>query len=313
VQGDARIARLLEGATCRGRVVTTKDWSFVSSRAYGENWFLVGEAVGFADPILSAGLTLTHTGARELAYTILALDRNEHEPTWLKQHFEIAQQRRVKQHIRFADFWYAANGQFTEIQDLCQQIARDAGMDMSPHAAWRWFAQGGFTNDVTGQTGCGGFDLGAVKQITQRLTRAPARWMLNEYNVFKLNLLGADESTIPTYENGKIRAVPCWTRGEKRLALTGMFATLVELLRRSSHMDVIYRSLESSIQNEFSLQHQRVAMQHCLQTLEVMAADGWVSVKYDKTRPRLALTTPEEGDFIHKNREDATTARRPRA
>jgi hypothetical protein len=50
-----------------------------------------------------------------------------------------------------------------------------------------------------------------------------------------------------------------------------------------------------------------------LQTLEVMAADGWVSVKYDKTRPRLALTTPEEGDFIHKNREDATTARRPRA
>ena len=45
----------------------------MADKTVGENWFLVGEAAGFADPILAAGMTLAHTGARELAYTILAL------------------------------------------------------------------------------------------------------------------------------------------------------------------------------------------------------------------------------------------------
>ena len=310
---DPRVSHLLEGGVCRGRVVTTKDWSFVSSRAYGENWFLVGEAVGFADPILSAGLTLTHTGARELAYTILALDARSHDRDWLLKHFEATQQRRVKQHIRFADFWYAANGQFTEIQDLCQRIAHDAGFEMTPHAAWRWFAQGGFTNDITGQTGCGGFDLSAVKQITQRLSRAPARWMLNEFNVFKLNLLGAVESTIPVYDQGQISAVESWTRGDKRLSNTGLFATMIEILRRTPHVDVIYRTLQSQIEAQFTPQHHEVAMQHCLQTLEVMANDRWVTTKLDEQKPKLTISTPHEGKFVHKNVETADTAQRPKA
>jgi flavin-dependent dehydrogenase len=44
----------------------------------------VGEAAGFADQILAAGMTLAHTGARELAYTILALEQQKHDCNWLK-------------------------------------------------------------------------------------------------------------------------------------------------------------------------------------------------------------------------------------
>ena len=59
------IAQLTDGAHRRGEVQATKDWSFVADRVIGENWFLVGEAAGFADPILAAGMTLTQTsGAR---------------------------------------------------------------------------------------------------------------------------------------------------------------------------------------------------------------------------------------------------------
>ena len=76
---EPRIGALIKNATCEGTLYTTKDWSFIAKRTYGENWFLVGESAGFADPILSAGLTLTHTGARELAYIILAIDRGEHD------------------------------------------------------------------------------------------------------------------------------------------------------------------------------------------------------------------------------------------
>lgn len=52
----------------------------------------------FADPILSAGLTLTHVGARELAYTILSLEREEFDPAWLKRHYNLNQRRRIHQH-----------------------------------------------------------------------------------------------------------------------------------------------------------------------------------------------------------------------
>src|SRR5262249_28260172 len=148
---EARIAALLKNATCEGKLFTTKDWSFIAQRTYGENWWLVGESAGFADPILSAGLSLTHTGARELAYIILVIDRGDHDPNWLKKHYAATQRARVGQHIRFADYWYAANGQFLDLRAHCQHIASDAGFQLSPESAWRWLAQGGFTHDLLDQ------------------------------------------------------------------------------------------------------------------------------------------------------------------
>ena len=98
----------------RGTIEATRDWSFVAARTAGENWLLVGEAAGFADPILSAGMTLTQVGGREAAYTLLSLLKNQHDPHWLKHHYDTNQRGRLRQHIRFATFWYAANGQFSE-------------------------------------------------------------------------------------------------------------------------------------------------------------------------------------------------------
>jgi hypothetical protein len=45
----------LSQVTEHQRPESTTDWSFLSSRAAGENWFLCGESLGFADPILAAG------------------------------------------------------------------------------------------------------------------------------------------------------------------------------------------------------------------------------------------------------------------
>jgi flavin-dependent dehydrogenase len=303
VHADARIAALLADATCRGRVVTTKDWSFVSSRAFGENWFLVGEAVGFADPILSAGLTLTHTGARELAYTIRALDRGEHDALWLKRHFEETQQKRVRQHIRFADFWYAANGQFVDLRENCQKIASEAGLNLSSNSAWRWLAQGGFTNDFVGQAGIGGFDLSTMKQVTQLFTTMPAKWALNDVNVLRLDLLGAKETTIPIYAKGKIEAVKCYVRGERRLALAGLFDTLVKLLRQPAEIATIHAALMKLFTEQLEPGHRKVALQHHMQTLEVMLNDGWVVGKFDPRKAKLSMTTPDEGVMIHKHQE----------
>lgn len=311
IKADPQISALVEDGTQRGMVETTKDWSFVSARAYGENWFLVGEALGFAGPILSAGLTLTHTGARELAYTILALERGEHHPHWLKRHFEETQQRRVRQHIRFADFWYAANGQFTDLQEHCKEIAKSSGLKLSSEEAWRWLAQGGFTNDNIGQAGLGGYDYGSMKQVTQIFTQNRAPWAINDVNVLWLALDGVEQSTTPIYANGRIEAKACYVKGEKRLVLTGCFEVLAQILARPVDIATVYRSLLEAFKAQLHPQHHNVAMRFHLQALDVMLEEGWVAGQLDPSLQRLSLETPNEGDFIHKHHDTLADAVHP--
>jgi len=305
-----RILKLTERGTAGGTIRTTKDWSFCSARTIGSNWFLVGEAAGFADPILSAGMTLTHTGARELAYTILELDRGEHDADWLKHHYDDNQRKRVYQHIRFADFWYASNGLLKDLQDNCREIARDAGLQLTPQSAWRWLAQGGFANDVLGQAGIGGYDLSAMKQLTHLFTQMSAEWKLNDINVLKLDLAHATIEEVPEYHEGRIGKVTSYLRGKHRLVLAGMYATLFDLLQSHSDIATIYEALNRGISARLPTGHVEVAVKHALNCLEVMVNEGWVTGKLNRKRPTLRLDSPMRGKFIHDNRDEQIMAER---
>ncbi len=136
INSDPLVLKLIGAGVPRGQIDSTTDWSYVAERAYGRNWFLCGESLGFADPILSAGLTLTHTCAQHLAYTILELDRREHPRAWLLEQFQDTQLKRVRQHIRFADYWYTGNGLFSAIQETCTKIAKESGLPLSPAGAY---------------------------------------------------------------------------------------------------------------------------------------------------------------------------------
>ncbi|MCA9310953.1 MAG: tryptophan 7-halogenase, partial [Phycisphaerales bacterium] len=70
-----QIKNLMEQATPKGPTQSCRDWSHLSERLVGDNWFLMGEAAGFADPILAAGMHLAHQSSRHVAYTILELER----------------------------------------------------------------------------------------------------------------------------------------------------------------------------------------------------------------------------------------------
>jgi flavin-dependent dehydrogenase len=306
---EHRVQKLIKNATPRGEVEATKDWSFTADRLVGENWFLTGECAGFADPILAAGMTLAHTGARELAYTINALKSGEHDPAWLKTHYEHNQLSRVRQHIRFADYWYASNGVFTDLKEHSAAIAKDAGLRMNPDAAFRWLAQGGFANDAIGQVGIGGLDVAGAKQITGMFSDRKVKWQVSEYNVFKLNLDGAERTTLPTFEDGRIKAIDCYVRGERKLPLTGTFGALVEILEQYSDASHILQALTASMSKQFADPgHARVAIHHSIQTLEVMLSDGWVFGQRVKGKARLNIETPETGTTIHPNEEAATAA-----
>lgn len=131
IREEPHIAALIANAQAENNVQTTKDWSFMADRHCGENWFLIGESAGFADPILAAGLTLAQMGAREAAYTILELDRGGYSPEWLREEYQMRQIRRISNHIRFADYWYTANAQFADLKEFTKQLAADNHLDLS--------------------------------------------------------------------------------------------------------------------------------------------------------------------------------------
>lgn len=301
---DPLISELTANATRKSEVHTTKDWSFLADRMIGENWFLAGESAGFADPILAAGMTLAHSSAREAAYIIPQLLIDKKKNSWLKEWYEDTQKKRIGQHIRFADFWYSANGQFTDLQAYTSKIAKDAGLTLSPQKAFQWLGTGGFVNDVQGQAGIGGLDLAGVKQITQLFSDGNIGWEINKYSRFKLNLKSTQKEMAPLFHDGKISLHKCYRRGNKALVLTGMYALLVEILKKHKTAQSIYQALLSYFKNKPDfIASPTIALHHAFQALEVLLLEGWVEGKLDPRTPRLTLTTPEEGEIIHKNRD----------
>jgi len=292
----------LVGATRTAGVEATTDWSFVVDRTYGENWFLVGECAGFADPILAAGLTLTQTGARELAYTILELERGDHDRSWLLERYDDLQRRRVRQHIRFAEYWYSSNGIFEDIRESCVEIARDAGLRLTPAQAFAWLSQGGLADDVPGQVGIGGLDVAGVKQVMQRFSGSSATWSIDGKNVFKLNLSGATQTSVGLLRNGRIQRAPCYERAGFRLPCVGVQGMLVDALKQSSDISAILESLRAQLALHLPPEHIQIGVNQAIQALEVLVNDYWVTASHKKGRAALNVGTPAEGSLIHSER-----------
>lgn len=290
IEDQPEIRKLVANATPENTTQSCKDWSQLSDRIVGENWFVVGEAAGFADPILAAGMSLAHTSARDAAYTILELDRGEHDAKWLKTRYNERNRANIQQHIRFGQYWYSANSCFTDLREHCQNIAKEAGLKLAPQQAWQWLSQGGFTTEDPTLAALGSFDIFSAKRILKQFDtegRSCAA-AADGANVFKLNLMNAKKIFIGRLQGGRIERVECYERVGKRLPMAGYYALLVELLKKTSDA----HTLVQEIQGRFMFaapEERQVGVQRCLQALDVMIQDGWVSKSVTKGRPTLRL------------------------
>lgn len=291
VSTQPRVKALTANAKRQGKLSTTNDWSFVADRIYGENWFVVGEAAGFADPILAGGMTLAHESARNCAYVILELARGRHDRDWMCEYYDTVNRRRIEQFIRFADYWYAANGQFTDLQDFTSKIAQDAGMQLSPRQAFRWISLGGFNLFDGSRPGVGGLDVGAIKEVTSIFTSSDKiTWEINRFNVFRLNLLDAEEVDVPLLHDGEIQKGRCYRRGEKLLPRSGVFKLVIDALEASSTGIEIGRMLEQQ-----AIASRAFSVHDALAVLETMLLDGWVEGKQSKKKPAFHFDPGADG------------------
>ncbi len=303
LKDEPLLRKLMANATPEGKFTTTNDWSYIADKLYGENWFLAGDSCGFADPILSAGLTLAMTGAKQVAYTLLAIYDEEHDEQWLKECYNETQRSRIRQHVRFADMWYGANGQFQDLREMTRELAANAGLTLDADDAFRWLATGGFAYDDPSSPILGGFALPAIKVLNQRLTHKQSTWQVSKYNKFKLDLEGATQDKMPVLFSGQVFPKPCYRRGNKLLPEFGFYAIAIGLLRKYEKVqDMIARLQTFFIENPIAASPE-VGIDLTMAALEAMLAEGWAVGEYDPAFELMDFSVPEESSVIHANRD----------
>jgi len=302
VEEEPFIRDLVANATRRGTVESTRDWSFLAERLYGDNWFLAGESAGFADPILAAGMTLAHAGARDAAYTILELQRAEHERDWLLERFDEKNRESIDHHIRFAIYWYSANGLQTDLQEYCREIAESAGLRLNAKDAFRWISQGAFTTELLGNPSIGFFDLTSIHDLANRFSekKKTHKWLIDGHSVFQLNIHNAEEGAVGDLKDGRIEKVPCLIKGSKKLPLYEFYGLVVDVLRQTSDAETMLSMARNSIDMLFPQEHRHFAMSRVMEVLESMALDGWVICRKDKKRPPIRMHAQAETIEVKK-------------
>ncbi len=303
VASSSRISGFLANATSEDLFSTTKDWSFVAERMHGPNWMLVGESAGFADPILAAGLTITHAGAREAAYTILEIERGA-KPDLLLRLYSERQAAVLKTHIRFADYWYSANAQFTDLQSHVSQIAHESGLDLSPERAWAWLAQGGFIDTEDGAS-LATFSPEAMIAVGQKLSDLPAGRAIESSNVFNLCLEGAISKFTSTYVQGRVLPLQVLEKSGKRWPMRYPFDAILQVLKEHSSLSEVLAGFRAVVA-KFPLEQRGLEGFRIMLSLETLVRDGWVKASYD---PNYGLMKPYQvNEMIHCHMEGALVA-----
>ena len=291
IRDDPRIAGLLENAQSEDKLQTTRDWSFLADKQAGPNWFLIGECAGFADPILSAGVTMAHIAARQAAYTILELERGKHNGQWLRDEFQRRQAQRIRTHIRFGDYWYTANEQFTDLKGFTQTLAEDCGLDLSPDKSWSWLAQGGFIDEDL-SVGVGGYSLSSIKAMSEMLGALDPNSPFANYNVFRLDLQGASWKDRASYVNGTIKKTPCYVRGDRVLPIEYHIEGVVNVLERYSDISDIVEGFRYALTALFNDPQKVDEFFYAgMAVVEAMVTDGWIKCSLNPDRPLWAPDT----------------------
>jgi flavin-dependent dehydrogenase len=299
---EPRVQRLLQNATPEEQFTTTKDWSFVAKRMAGPNWLLVGESAGFADPILSAGMTLAHAGAREAAFLIMEAERGGNVP-WMAESYERRNDRRIRQHIRFADYWYRANANFTDLKEYTSEIARDAGLELTGDQAFQWLGTGGFIEEDMEVAGLALIRLDQLHQIAGKLSETPATSSLDGFSTFTLRLVGAEQVKVARFENGGVTPYVALRRDGKVLPLYGLFGWMVTGLQFSPRLDVAIPYLAKKM-GEAGVVLDPMLHARLTECLDAMIRDGWVKPKRSLEIPAIRHEMPLETAAIHRHVPD---------
>jgi len=303
LKSDKIVSTLIRNAAAEDKVRTTKDWSYVADRLTGENWFLIGECAGFADPILSAGMSLAHAGAREVAYAILSLDRGEYEPEWLKEQYSRNHRGHIKQHIRFADYWYTTRGIFPDLREHAKTIASDAGLEMTAEESWQWLGQGGFI-DSSGSTDIGFFGSLGAKALISSFTGQEAYYEIEGKTHFRLDIEGAEKDWVADLSNGRITRYRAYRKGQRTLPMVKAMGWIARyIVQERSYSEIKEEASQYAMANSMTKEQYHFFWSQIIKSLEALVSYGWATARVEEGAPACPRFQADLAQMLHPNRD----------
>jgi hypothetical protein len=124
-------------------------------------------------------------------------------------------------------------------------------------------------------------------------------YQIDGKNVFKLNLAGAEETTIGVVEDGRVHRIPAWRRGPMVLPQTGVYGIVLDALRRSSRIDQILADIRKQLAGLGDEAIIGTQVQQAVVCLEVMAQNYWVTCTHHSAWPALRITNDRESKTIY--------------
>jgi hypothetical protein len=195
--------------------------------------------------------------------------------------------------MRFAEFWYASNGIFTDLREFCSEIAADAGLKLDANEAFRWLSTGGFASEALGAAGLGFFSLEAIKQFSQKVTQTESTWEIGNFNTFKMNVKGAKKNVMTSFYDGRIYEVESLVRDGHELPFTDLYGVVIQTLHVASHIGDIAEGFLNFFRETPWLPDINDSVRYAFHTMEAMIAEGWIDASLNPTRPVFRFITPE--------------------
>jgi hypothetical protein len=230
----------------------------------------------------------------------LELERKEHDRDWLLHQYDAIQLKRVRQHIKFAEYWYSANGCFTDLQEHCSAIAQQSGLKLSPEAAFRWLSNGGIDDDF-GTSAIGGLSVSGIRGIQWRLgheSDGPITNNVHGKTHFKLRLEGATKIQLPIMGDGRVQKIDAYARDGETLPLAGGYKIAHDVLQTAVQASELMEGLKRYV-SQFPKESHQQLFDVTIQCLELMVVNGWVKTSQKPGKPALAVNSPKEGRIIY--------------
>jgi hypothetical protein len=205
--------------------------------------------------------------------------------------------------MRFADFWYTANGTFTDLRDYAKEIAGDAGLSMTSEEAWRWLGQGGFI-DQNCSLNLGGYGIHLAKQLVASFTDGEQPYAYIGMSHFVLNLEGAEKDWAAEMRGGHIHRHRMYRRGSERLPMTGMVGWLAEFLRTERTLkDIHQEARRKAAEGKLPVESFYPFWIDVLTFLEALVQDRWVVGRTVEGEPAVQPYNLDIRSVLHANAE----------
>ncbi len=98
--------RMVPNGHRASKVYVATDFSYRSTKLYGDRWLLAGDAAGFIDPIFSSGVFLAVFSGEQCADTLDEVLDHPRRARWLFKRYERAVNRAMDIYLRFVNAWY---------------------------------------------------------------------------------------------------------------------------------------------------------------------------------------------------------------